>query len=148
MKSSRFDFPTWLTGYSGWSFYCALVSLFGITGYYSDLLRPHVPDWVAVGLFIAPVLIILFIQWGEAPDRIVAACHIIAASWFMILALGMEIGHFLGYQPKGSTFFSILAHLGWTFAWAGVFRRARANPAKAGSDVVTDEGVAGSDRAP
>jgi hypothetical protein len=126
MKSSRFDFSTWLTGYSGWSFYCALISLFGITGYYSDLLRQRVPDWVAVGLFMAPILIILFIQWGEAPNRVVVASHIIAASLFMTLALGMEIGHFLGYQPEGSGFYRILAHLGWTFAWAGIYRRARA----------------------
>ena len=125
MKSSNFDIVTWFTGYSGWASYCALVSTFGITGYYSDLLRPLVPAWVAVGLFIAPVLIILFIQWGEVPDRVVAVCHIIAAVWFMILALGMELGHLLDYQPKGSGFYRILAHFGWTFAWAGIFRRAR-----------------------
>jgi len=125
MRSSHFDFATWLTGYSGWAIYCALISVFGVTGYYSDLLRPLVPDWVGVGVLIAPIVIILFVQWGEFPDRVVAACHIIAASWFMILALGMELGHLIDYQPQGSGFFRILAHLGWTFAWAGIFRRAR-----------------------
>jgi hypothetical protein len=125
MRESHFNFQTWLTGYSGWSFYCAVISVFGIAGYYSDLLRPHVPDGLAVGLLIAPVVIILFIQWGELPGRVVAASHIVAASWFMILALGMEAGHFLGYQPNGSGLYRVLAHVGWTFAWAGIYRRAR-----------------------
>ena len=125
MRSSRFNSSTWLTGYSGYSLYCALMTVFGLTGYYSDLLRPRVPDWIAVAVLIAPVVIILFIQWGEVPDRVVALSHIIAASLFMVLALGMEIGILLGYEPKGSAFYRILAHLGWSFAWAGIYRRAR-----------------------
>jgi len=125
MRSSNFDIQTWLTSYSGWAFYCALISVFGVTGYYSDLLRPLVQDWVGVGVLIAPIVIILFVHWGEFPDRVVATCHIIAASWFMILALAMELGHLLDYQPQGSGFYRILAHLGWTSAWAGIFRRAR-----------------------
>ncbi len=131
MRTSHFNFLSWLTGYSGWAFYCALISVFGLTGYYADLLRPHVPDWVGVGLLIAPIVIILFIQWHEAPNRLVAAAHIFAASWFMALALGMEIGILLGYEPRGSGFYRILAHLGWTFAWAGVYRRARARAQEA-----------------
>ncbi len=125
MRSSQFNVLTWLTGYSGWSFYCAVISLFGVTGYYADLLRRHVPDRVGVGLLTAPLLLILFIQWGEVSDRVVAVTHMIAASWFMILALGMEVGHWLGYAPKGTGFYRILAHVGWTFAWAGIYRRAR-----------------------
>jgi hypothetical protein len=78
-----------------------------------------------VALLIAPVVIILFIQWGELPDRVVAASHIVAASWFMLLALGMEAGHFLDCQPIGSGLYRLLAHVGWTFAWAGIYRRAR-----------------------
>jgi hypothetical protein len=119
------DTFSWLTGYSGWAFYCALLSVFGSTGYYSDFLRNRIPDWAAVSLFIGPLLIIVFIQWGELPDRVVARCHIIAASWFALLAVGMEVGHFLGYSPKGSLLFRLLGHLGWTFAWAGIFRRAK-----------------------
>ena len=126
-RSSHFNFLTWLTGYSGWAFYCALVSVFGLTGYYADLLRPHVPDWVGVGLLIAPVVVIVFIQWGEAPVRLVAAAHIFAASWFMALALGMEVGILLGYEPRGTGLYRILAHLGWACAWAGIYRRARAH---------------------
>ena len=114
-----------LVGYSGWAFYCALISVFGLTGYYADLLRPHVPDWVGVGLLILPLIIIVFIQWGEAPGRLVAAAHIFAASWFMALAVGMEVGLLLGYAPSGSVLYRVLAHLGWTFAWAGIYRRAR-----------------------
>lgn len=127
MNRSQFNFVTWLTGYSAWAFYCALMSVFGLTGYYADLLRPHVPDWVGVGLLMLPMGIIVFIQWGEAPGRLVAAAHIFAASWFMALAIGMEIGILLGYAPNGTTLYRILAHLGWACAWAGIYRRARAH---------------------
>ena len=125
IKLMRFDSLRWLTGYSGWTLYCAVVSLLGLTAYYSDLLRPRLPAWVVVGLFTAPVVIILFIQWGEAPDRVVALSHKLAASLFMLLALGMEIGILLGYEPKGATLYRVFAHAGWTFAWAGIYRRAR-----------------------
>jgi hypothetical protein len=149
MRSSQFNFLTWLVGYSAWSFYCALISIFGLTGYYADLLRPHVPDWLGVGLLIAPIIIIVFIQWGEAPDRLVVAAHTLAASWFMALALGMEVGILLGHEPNGSAFYRILAHLGWAFAWAGIFRRARARareaekPAPPNSGPVTPLGDSG-----
>ena len=112
----------WLTGYSGWSLYCAIISLFGITGYYADLLLARVPDWVAVGVFTLPVMIVIFVQWGELPDRLVACFHLFAASLFLAAAVGMEIGHWLGYRPEGSTFFRILAHVGWTFSWGGILR--------------------------
>ncbi len=126
MKPSEFNFVTWLTGYSAWAFYCAVVSLFGLTAYYADLLRRLVPDSIGVGLLIAPIVMVVFIQYGEAPNRFVAAAHIVAASWFMALALGMEVGHWLGYSPRGTLFYRVLAHLGWTFAWLGIYRRARA----------------------
>jgi hypothetical protein len=125
MRPPTLNLFAWLTGYSGWAFYCALLSVFGLTGYYADLLRGYVPDWVGVGLLIAPLIIIVFIQWGEAPDRFVAISHLIAALWFMTLALEMEIGHVFRHDPTGSVFYRILAHLGWTFAWAGIYRRAR-----------------------
>ena len=131
MRSSHFRVLIWLGGHSAWSFYCALISIFGLTGYYADLLRPLVPDWIGVGLLIAPMVIILFIQWGEAPDRIVAAAHILAASCFMALALGMEAGILMGHEPTGSVFYRILAHLGWACAWAGIYRRARARALEA-----------------
>jgi hypothetical protein len=126
MKSPELNYLGLLTGYSAWSFYCALISIFGLTGYYADLLRRIVPDWVGVGLLMAPIAIIIFIQYGEAPDHVVAAAHIIAASWFMALAIGMEAGHWLGYSPKGTLFYRVLSHLGWAFAWFGIYRRARA----------------------
>lgn len=130
MKSAHSNLLTWLTGSSGWALYCALLSVFGLTGYYSDLLRGHVPDWVGVGLLIAPIVFIIFIQWGELNDRVVAIAHFAAALWFMILALGMEAGHHFGYVPEHASFYRFLAHLGWTFAWVGIYRRARLNLGK------------------
>ena len=125
MRSANLDLFTWVTGYSGWAFYSALISVFGLTGYYSELVRPFVPAWLAVGVLIMPIVVILFVQFGELPDRLVARCHLLAAFWFMTLALGMELGHVLGYQPRGLTLYRVLAHIGWTFAWAGIYRRAR-----------------------
>jgi|KBSSwiStaDraftv2_1062776.scaffolds.fasta_scaffold744497_1 hypothetical protein len=114
-----------LFGYSGWACFCAMFSIFGLTGYYSEMFKPHMPDWLGVALLMAPLLIVMFIQWGEAPDRVVASAHIIAASWFMVFAIGMEVGILYGYKPKETELFRIMAHLGWTFAWAGILRRAR-----------------------
>src|SRR5262245_1019892 len=108
MRSTQFCLFTWLTGYSGWAFYCALISMFGLAGYYSDVLRGHVPDWVAVGLLMVPMIVIIFVQWGETPDRVVAIAHLAAAVWFMTLALGMEVGHLFGYEPRGLAFYRIL----------------------------------------
>jgi hypothetical protein len=125
MKSGPFDFWTASTGYSGWSFCCALFSTFGVTGYYSSLLRHRVPDWLMVGLLMAPITIILLTQWGIGSDRVVATFHLVATSLFMTLALGMELGIMLGYRPIDSGFFRLSAHLGWTFAWAGIYRRAK-----------------------
>ena len=128
MRPAPFDSSIWLTGHSGWSFLCALISIFAITGFYSDLLRRFIPDWAAVAIFISPVIIILFVQWGEAPDRVVAVSHLIATAVFTLFALGMEVSHFLGFQPEGAYLYRLLAHLGWTFAWAGIHRRARMLP--------------------
>jgi hypothetical protein len=133
MHAPRFHATNWLIGYSGWALYCAIISLFGLTGYYADLFRKFLPDWLGVGLLIAPLAVIVFIQWEELPDRTVAIAHSAAASWFMLLALGMEAGHLLGYVPKGTILYRVLAHLGWTFAWAGIYRRARASRRKDGS---------------
>lgn len=132
-----------LTGYSGWAFYCAVISVFGLTGYYADLLRPHVPDWIFVSIMIAPIVIILFIQWGEAPSRLVAAAHIFAASWFFALAAGMEFGILQGYNPRGSTFYRIFAHLGWIFAWAAIYRRAHSRVKDAEFAAPHEEGSGG-----
>jgi hypothetical protein len=95
-------------------------------GYYSDLLQPHVPAWLAVGVFILPVLILNFVRPGEAPDRLVIVTHRFAAALFLVLAAGMEIGSWRGYRPEGLAFYRVLAHLAWTFSWAGVLKDVRA----------------------
>ncbi len=126
MKSPHSSWSARLKGSPGLAVYCAIISVFGLTGYYSGLLRGHIPDWVGVGLLMAPLAILVLIRWGEAPDRIVAMAHRFAAGWFMILALGMEVvGHLSRYNPEGVLLYRILAHLGWTLAWAGVYRKAR-----------------------
>ena len=78
-----------------------------------------------VGLLMAPITIILLAQWGIGSDRVVATSHLVATSLFMTLALGMELGIMLGYRPIEAGFFRLSAHLGWTFAWAGIYRRAK-----------------------
>jgi hypothetical protein len=112
MKSSSNDAVHTVTGYSGWILYCALISCFGVTGYYSDLVRPYVPAWLAVGVFVAPVITIVLVNWGEAPDKFVRWAHIGAATLFMLLGLGMIVGELVGYRPEGAGIYHLLAHLG------------------------------------
>ncbi len=139
MKPPELNVVKWLTGYSAWAFYCAVVSLFGVTAYYADLLRLLVPDWIGLGLLIAPIVVIVFIQYGEAPDRFVAATHILVAAWFMTLAVGMEVGHWLGYSPRGTLFYRVLAHLGWTFAGLGFTGAPGHFPRRRSSHLIPDE---------
>lgn len=124
MKSQPTD--TWreITGYPTRMWFPALFSTFAFAGYFSDLLRPQVPDWAAVGVFIAPIVCIVFVQWGNLPNHIVATVHLTAAFLFFILAGAMEVGMALGYEPELSTLYRILAHMGWTFAWTPILRRA------------------------
>lgn len=123
--SESVSFPNWITGYPGWALYCAVVSLFGLTGYYADLLMPRVPDWLGVVILVSPLILIMMIQPGEAPPWLVSTCHLAAATLFLLAAVGMEIGCLLGYKPDGHGFFRVLAHLGWTFAWGGILQEAR-----------------------
>jgi hypothetical protein len=124
MKKQPTD--TWreITGYPTRMWFPALFSTFAFAGYFSDLLRPQVPDWAAVALFIAPIVLILFVRWGELPKRTVATIHLVAAALFFLFAGAMEIGMALGHEPELSTLYRIFAHAGWTFAWTPIFRRA------------------------
>tara|TARA_R110002096_G_scaffold203718_5_gene389041 strand:+ start:953 stop:1387 length:435 start_codon:yes stop_codon:yes gene_type:complete len=123
--SENFTVPSWITGYPSRALFCATISLFGLTGYYADLLMPLVPDWVGVVILVSPLALVLMVQRGEAPDWLVYRCHLIAATLFLLGALGMEIGCLFGYQPDGHGLFRVLAHLGWTFAWADLLREAK-----------------------
>lgn len=58
---------------------CAIVSALGVTAYYSELLKPLMPAWLAVGLSILPVALVVLVVPGEASDRIVGAAHLFAA---------------------------------------------------------------------
>lgn len=117
--------PNWITGYPSRTYFCALVSLFGLTGFYADLLMPLVPDWLGIAILVSPFALVLMVQRGEAPDRLVYRCHLFAATLFLLGALGMEIACLAGYKPEGHALFRFLAHLGWTFAWANFLREAR-----------------------
>jgi hypothetical protein len=102
------------------SLLCALLGTFAFAGYYSDILKPFIPAWLAVGIFTLPVIVLVFVQRGEVPDRILARAHLAAAALFLILAAGMEAGSFWGHRPKELTLYRIMAHLSWSFAWGGV----------------------------
>ncbi len=103
---------------------CAIVSALGVTAYYSELLKQFMPVWLAVGLLILPVSLIVLIVPGEAGDRVVGTTHLFAAVVMLLYGLGVEIGHWIGYRPPGVGFFRFLTHPGWTFAWSGILRRA------------------------
>src|SRR5688500_7335319 len=106
------------------SLLCAIFGSFAFAGYYSDILKPHVPAWLAVGVFVFPVLILVFIQRGELVEKTVTRAHLIAAARFLVLAVGMEVGAFLGHRPKELTLYRVLAHFAWSFSWAGVIKAA------------------------
>lgn len=102
-----------------------IVGSLGTIGYYSELLKGHVHDYVAVGIFLLPVANILFIQKGEVPNKIVSITHRISAIYFMILSIGMEVGTALGYKPEGTVLCKLLAHISWTFAWTIIYKESK-----------------------
>jgi hypothetical protein len=107
-----------------WRTLFALFGSFAFAGYYPDLAKPYVHPWVAVGIFMLPVAVLIFVHWGEQPDRWVARMHFGAASWFLLLSAGMEIGIALGHEPPGTALYRVLAHVSWTFSWAAVLKKA------------------------
>ena len=106
------------------SLLCAAFGSFAFAGYYSDLLKPFMPAWLAVCFLILPVTVLIFVQQGEVSDRFLARAHLSAAGLFLLLAVGMEVGSLWGYRPKGLTLYRILAHLAWSFSWASVIKEA------------------------
>ena len=104
------------------SLLCAIFGMFAFAGYYADILKPLMPDWLAVGIFVLPIMVLVFVQRGEVSDKVLTRTHLTAAALFVILAAGMEAGAYLGYRPKGLTLYRILAHLAWSFSWAGVIK--------------------------
>jgi hypothetical protein len=102
----------------------AVFGSFAFAGYYPELVKPYIHAWVAVGIFLLPVFILFFINWGELPDRVVARLHLLAAIWFLLLSAGMEIGVLSGHRPPGTNLYRVLAHLAWTFSWAAVLKTA------------------------
>jgi hypothetical protein len=115
-----------ISTFSPWTLYFMIISTFGITGWYSDLFKTFLPAWAAVGVFMVPIVIVVFIQWGEASPMIVARAHMTAAAIFTLLSIGMEFGRFFNYHPESELLCKVLAHLGWIFAWGAIFKKARA----------------------
>ncbi len=114
-----------LFSYSPWVLWCAVMSTFGFAGFYPDLLRPYINDIVTVVLFVLPLAIIIFVQWGEFPNNIVSKCHIFAVTLITIYSVGMEIASLFNYKPEGVLFYKILSHIGWSFAWVGILKKAK-----------------------
>lgn len=97
---------------------------FAFAGYYPEVVKPYIHAWVAVGIFMLPVAILIFVNWGELSARVVVRLHLFAAIWFLLLSAGMEIGILSGHRPPGTNLYRVLAHLSWTFSWAAVLKTA------------------------
>ena len=74
--------------YPAWMLLSAIVGSFGMLGYYPGLLAEWVPDWLAVGVLVLPVVLIVAVQWGDAPDRVVSAIHLVAGVLFIVAVVG------------------------------------------------------------
>jgi len=96
-----------------WTLLCLSAGTMGQIAYFADLLKPHVPGWCAVPFFAIPVALVLFVQPGEAPDRLVWRVHVLTAFWYTAVAVAVEIVSISGYAPPGSLFFRVVMHTGW-----------------------------------
>ena len=114
-----------MTGGFPFALIAAICSVMGLTGFYSELLRPHLPDLLGVGILISPIILLVCVEWGDASDKTVARIHLLAVALFSLMAIGMEVLMWGGYQPPDSSLFRALAHIGWTFGWAVFYREAQ-----------------------
>lgn len=98
---------------TGWVLYSLIVGTFGQVAYLADLLKPHVPGYLAVGFLIVPVWVVIFVHEGEWQQRTVARWHLLAALWFAAITILAEVLSFAGYAPSGTTLYRVCMHLGW-----------------------------------
>lgn len=89
--------------------------MFGQVAYLADVLRPHLPGWAAVSIFMVPIILIVAFQPDDHVTRLrwVRIAHTVAALWYGLVAVGVELASALGHVPDGALFFRILMHTGW-----------------------------------
>lgn len=85
----------------------------GQVAFSTDFLKPYLPAWVTIGIFILPAALVIFVTADEASGRLVMGCHVFGASWYVLITICAEVISFLGAAPKNATLFRILMHLGW-----------------------------------
>jgi hypothetical protein len=75
--------------------------------------------------------------------RLVDRCFLGGYLRRFLTARALALKRFHGDGPRGAAFYRVLTHLGWTFAWADIYRRVRNShemPPPAPVDASEDEG--------
>lgn len=104
----------------------AIFSTFGLTAFYSELWKERVPVWLGVTILTLPVGLIVIVQMGDLPVKVLRRIHFLAIGIYSGLAIGMELIISTGFRPDGLALYRAMTHLGWTFGWAMILRQTRA----------------------
>lgn len=104
----------------------AIFSTFGLTAFYSELWEERVPVWLGVTLLTLPIGLIVIVQVGDLPVKVLQRIQFLAIAIYSGLAIGMELVIFSGYRSEGLALYRAMTHLGWTFGWAMILRQTRA----------------------
>jgi hypothetical protein len=62
-----------------------------IAGMLSELWQDVLPAWAGVGIALLPVVLFVFVHPGELPARVVWVAHVLAAIWYLALAVGLAV---------------------------------------------------------
>jgi hypothetical protein len=117
-----------------WSATTELVFHVGVlwqTAYLSEPSKQVVGIWVFLGLVMLPYLLLLFFRQGELADETVARAHLLAALWYLGLALVAVALAAGGYRPPGWIVFLVFMAPGARISLLLIFRRLRDPPSPA-----------------
>ena len=62
-----------------------------IAGMLSELWRDVLPAWAGLSIALLPFVLFVFVHPGELPTRIVGVAHVLAAAWYLVVAIGLAV---------------------------------------------------------
>lgn len=62
-----------------------------IVGMLSELWQDVLPAWAGLSIALLPLLLFVFVHPGELPARVVCVAHVLAAIWYLVLAVGLAV---------------------------------------------------------
>jgi hypothetical protein len=107
----------WMFGIYG----ALILGCLGQTAFMSPVVKPYLPAWMVVPIFILPYLLVFLITYFKRSflsPRQFRFCLIFAMGWFAAVTIVAEILCQLGYMPPdspayGRTMARVLMHVGW-----------------------------------